>query len=183
MLSGKLLFVTKKKGGRYTQPKVRPEKIRLLGDPVLRAENATVEVFDSSVADLAQKLSGALTAANGAAVAAPQIGVNLQAFVWAEGEIVINPRIVHQSEELWTYREGCLSLPNMWWDLERPRYIDVEYYDAKGDLHRVPQMEDFQARVFEHEIDHLNGVLLVDRLDGTVLEDALRRLKLKGLAE
>ena len=173
----------KTKAGRYTPPKVRPDKIRLLGDPVLRASNAPVEVFDSELADLAHKLTESLSASLGAAVAAPQIGVNLQVFVWAEGQIVCNPRIVSASEEQWTFREGCLSMPDMWFSLDRPRFVEVHYQNIEGELRVAPQLEDFHARLFQHEIDHLDGILLVDRLEGEVQEDALRRLSLKGLVE
>lgn len=171
-----------KKGGRYTPPKPRPEKILLLGDPALRAPNAPVERFDSELTDIVAKLRRTLeTTSGGAAVAAPQIGANIQAFVWAEGEIAINPRIVHESTELWNYREGCLSIPDQWWDLDRPRYIDVEYQDEKGAFRRVPQMADFQARVFQHEIDHLHGILLLDHLAPADYDIALSRLGRQGL--
>lgn len=173
-----------KKGGRYTPPKPKPEAIRLLGDPALRAPNVPVERFDSELADVVAKLRRSLEAVpNGAAVAAPQIGANIQAFVWAEGEVAINPRIVNESDELWSYREGCLSIPNMWWDMERARYIDVEYYDEKGGLRRVPQMEDFQARVFQHEIDHLHGILLLDHLTDEDRDTAVRRMAAQGYSE
>jgi peptide deformylase len=176
--------MTKKKAGRYTPPKVRADKIRLLGDPALRATSSPVETFDSAIQDVVERLRNTLIESKGgAAVAAPQIGVNLNIFVWAEGAPVINPRIVTSSDELWDFREGCLSMPDMWFDLARPRYIDVEYQDELGNLRRVPQMEDFQTRVFQHEIDHLNGVLLLERLTDSEREDALRRLAAKGLVD
>jgi peptide deformylase len=164
------------------------DPILLLGDAALRASNAPVEHFDTELADIAQRLSETLTdTPQGAAVAASQIGVNKRLFVWratakSEHQVVVNPRILSQSEEQWSYKEGCLSIPDMWWYLRRPRHIQVGYQDLKGNT-TTTTLSDFEGRLYQHEFDHCEGKLLLDILVPGELKRARKALLKKGLVD
>lgn len=150
--------------------KSKPPKIHLDPHPILR-EVAEPFDIDNSRADrisLSNRLQMFLPGSGGYAVAAPQIGISKAAFVYrvedASG-VVFNPTIVDYSDELWSFHEGCLSIPGKYWEIQRPRYVTVEGYNTKGEeLHF--ELEDLLARVFQHEIDHLLGILCKDHVDG-----------------
>lgn len=132
---------------------------------ILRQVSEEVE-FDSQAVSLANKLQMILPATNGFAVAAPQIGISKRAFSYNSGKIrgaIFNPQIVDFSEELWMYPEGCLSFPGKYWNIERPRSIKVVGYSSRGD-EKVLELTDLEARIFQHEVDHLDGVLVIDHL-------------------
>lgn len=100
----------------------------------------------------------------GAGIAAPQVGRTERvciAMINGRAVPLINPEIVRRSEEAETAEEGCLSLPDVWVQVPRSREIDLEYQDVKG-KHRELTLSDFDARVVQHEVDHLDGVLIVD---------------------
>jgi peptide deformylase len=132
-------------------------------------------------------MTGALYEANGLAVAAPQVGVLKRVFVYDmhEGEgpkVVVNPVIAGSSGE-WTYEEGCLSVPGLWWEIVRPKEVHVTGVDLDGNDVSFEADEVF-ARMLQHEIDHLDGVLLLDRLDEDQRKEAkkaVRQLQLGNL--
>ena len=124
--------------------------------------------------------------ADGVGLAAPQIGINKRIFVIdcsredekKDCRIVINPEIEHESEELSSYNEGCLSIPGITEEILRPKVIKVVYQDINGVLKRNTY-EDLWSTCFQHELDHLNGVLFIDRMPPTkkiLLDGKLKRL-------
>ncbi len=155
--------------------------IRLFGDPVLRQETAPVADLDANLARLAEDMIETMYAAPGIGLAANQVGVSRRMFVYDVGEgphVVVNPRIAESDGE-WSYFEGCLSIPDLAWDVVRPRRVRLLGVDLEGrelDL----EAEDLLARCFQHEIDHLDGVLLVSRLDTERRKEAMRVLRTRA---
>ncbi|HWB65271.1 MAG TPA: peptide deformylase [Mycobacteriales bacterium] len=150
--------------------------IRKWGDPVLRTPCDEVTVFDDAIAALCQDLLDTVTGAEGrAGLAANQIGVSLRAFSWyvdGEAGVVVNPRLVAVDGEQ-DGDEGCLSLPGLWYPCRRADYAKVEGVDASGQPITVEGTE-LLGRCLQHECDHLDGKLFVDRLERDVKREALR---------
>lgn len=153
-------------------------EIRLYGDPVLRTVTDPVEEFGEVSRALAQDLLDTLDLPGRAGVAAPQIGVPLRAFSYgAEGQrgVVFNPTLVQrEGEQLGD--EGCLSVPGLWFPTARSAYAAVEGFDADGAPIRV-EGEGELARCLEHEVDHLNGVVYLHRLDADTRKIAMRAVR------
>ncbi|MGN6475482.1 MAG: peptide deformylase [Mycobacteriales bacterium] len=153
--------------------------IRRWGDPVLRTPCDEVTVFDGAVATLCQDLIDTVTAREGrAGLAANQIGVGLRAFSWFiddEAGVVVNPRLVATEGEQ-DGDEGCLSLPGLWYPLRRAEFAAVEGLDATGAPLRV-EGTGLMARCLQHECDHLDGKLYVERLDRRLRREALNALR------
>ena len=140
--------------------------IRLYGDPVLSEVSSEVENIDGKVAALAETMIEIMYEAPGVGLAANQIGVQKRIFVYDKGEgpvVVVNPAIVESDGE-WTYEEGCLSVPGMSWEITRPNAVHLVGYDLDGNEISV-ETDEFEGRIFQHEMDRLNGVLLIERLD------------------
>lgn len=153
--------------------------IRTFGDPVLREKCREISRVDEDIRKLVENLVDSLPRPGGAGLSANQIGVPLRVFIYEdEGEIVpcINPRIISASEEMEEEMEGCLSLPGISLPVPRHAKVELEYLDLEGNLHRV-QAEGWLARVFQHETDHLDGVLILDRTDRESRAKALRELE------
>jgi peptide deformylase len=154
-------------------------EIRRWGDPVLRTPCDEVTTFDASVAALCQDLIDTVTAREGrAGLAANQIGVGLRAFSWFvddEVGVVVNPRLVATDGEQ-EGDEGCLSLPGLWYPLKRAAFAAVEGVDASGSPVKV-EGTGLMARCLQHECDHLDGKLYVDRLDRELRRQALAELR------
>ncbi len=115
--------------------------------------------------------------APGVGLAAPQVGVDLRLFVWDVGDgpdVAINPTIVESSGR-WRYEEGCLSVPGYFWPIERPRRVLLRYVTRDGEV-AEREAEDLLGRVFLHETDHLDGVLLIERLDDEERREAKQRI-------
>ena len=141
-------------------------QIRTYGDPVLKSTAAAVEEVNGKVVRLVDNMFETLyTSGNGIALAAPQIGVQKQIFVWDLGEdplVVLNPEIVESAGE-WVYDEGCLSIPGLYVEIVRPKTVLVKGVDLDGNpIER--EADEVEARMFQHELDHLNGVLMFDRM-------------------
>jgi peptide deformylase len=152
--------------------------IRLFGDPVLRARANDVTDIDASLKQLADDMLETMYAAPGVGLAAPQVGIQKRMFVYDAGDgpsVVVNPRISESSGE-WTYEEGCLSVPGLSWPIVRPRDILLEGLDLEGNEIAV-EAEEYLARVYQHEVDHLDGVLLIERLDPDQRKQAMRTLR------
>lgn len=156
--------------------------IRVYGDPVLRQKVAPVTAFDGALSRLAEDMVATMRAAPGVGLAANQVGVQKSLFVYDIGEgpqTVANPRITESSGE-WTYEEGCLSVPGLYWPIVRPKEVLLTGQDLDGEEFSV-EADELLARVFQHEVDHLDGVLLVERLDPDQRREAKRVLRARAL--
>jgi peptide deformylase len=156
---------------------IRP--IRELGDPVLRTPADPVRAFDRDLAALVRDLEETVDHPGRAGLAAPQIGIGLRAFSYnVDGEIghVVNPVVVSLSEETQDDDEGCLSVPGLYAPTVRAMHAAVEGFDAAGRPLRV-EGSGLLARCLQHEVDHLDGRLFLDRLAGEARKQALRALR------
>jgi peptide deformylase len=154
-------------------------EIRVLPDPVLRTPCEEITDVDDRVRALVDDLVETVDADGRAGLAANQIGVNLRAFSWnVDDEIgyVLNPRIVELSTELQDGDEGCLSVPGLWYPTTRAWYARVVGTDVEGN-EIVVEGTDLMARCLQHECDHLDGKLYLDRLDRAVRKRAMRELR------
>jgi peptide deformylase len=157
--------------------------IRQYGDPVLKQRTREVEEIDGSVAKLVDEMFETMYDAPGAGLAANQVGVQRRIFVYDVGEgprSVINPRIVETSGE-WAYDEGCLSVPGLSWEIVRPDRVHLVGLDLDGNEISV-EADQLEGRVFQHELDHLDGVLLLDRLDEDQRRQARQVLRARSLS-
>lgn len=159
-----------------------PFNIRVVGDPVLRAAAAEVTDIDGKVAKLAQDMLETMYEAPGLGLAAPQIGVGKRLFVYdldpearADPHVLVNPRIV-ESEGEWTYEEGCLSIPGLSFEIVRPKVVHLVGLDLDGNEVSV-EADDLTARLFQHELDHLDGVLMTERMDPDTKKLALKEIR------
>lgn len=154
--------------------------IRIIGDPVLRTPCEDIREIDQSVKTLVEDLLENVDMEGRAGLAANQIGVGLRAFSYnIDGEIgyVLNPKIVELSEdEYQDGDEGCLSIPELWYPTRRAWYARVEGINLDGKT-IVVEGEELMARCLQHETDHLDGHLYIDRLDRKVRKKALRDIR------
>lgn len=153
--------------------------IRTFGDPVLRSPALPVTEFGDRIAALADDMHETMKAAPGVGLAAPQVGVPRRLFVFDSGEesgSYANPEIVWRSEETQEGEEGCLSIPGIYFPVVRAMKIRVTAQLVDGaPVER--EAEGFLARIFQHEIDHLDGILFVDRLDPERRKEAMRTIR------
>jgi peptide deformylase len=156
---------------------IRP--IRELGDPVLRTPADPVRSFDRDLAALVRDLEETVDHPGRAGLAAPQIGVGLRVFSYnVDGVIghVVNPVITARSEEMQDDDEGCLSVPGLYAPTVRAMHATVEGFDVHGEPVRLSG-SGLLARCFQHEVDHLDGKVFLDRLTGEARKGALRALR------
>lgn len=154
------------------------QPIRLFGDPILRKPALEVVTFDKELRTLVQDLTETMNEAGGAGLAAPQIGVGLRAFTWnVDGEVghLINP-VLDLSDEIQDGPEGCLSLPNLAYDCKRALRVVAKGFNMHGDPVTI-EGSDLLARCIQHETDHLDGVLFIDRLDTEARKAAMRAIR------
>lgn len=154
------------------------QPIRLFGDPVLRRPAVEVVDFDRELRRLVEDLTDTMLDAPGAGLAAPQIGVGLRVFTWnVEGVVghLINPRLT-LSEETQDGPEGCLSIPELTFDCLRARSVVASGFDQHGEPVTI-EGSDYLARAIQHETDHLDGVLFVDRLDTARRKAAMKAIR------
>ena len=152
--------------------------IRVFGDPVLRERARGVDKITAVHRRLVNDMFETMRAAPGVGLAAPQVGILERIFVWEVDDVagaVINPRITRRSTETAIEDEGCLSLPGLVYGVERPFEVRLEGLDEHGRPVSL-DADELTARVFQHELDHLDGVLFVDRLAEGARRDALRQL-------
>lgn len=154
------------------------------GDPVLRSAASPVAEFDESLAADGERMIGLMRDAIGVGLAATQLGILRRMLVFqagsdAEPTLVVNPEIEWSSDDLATAEEGCLSLPGVIVDVERPLFVRVSGLDATGGS-LVIEGSGLEARVLQHEIDHLDGVLMIDRTAKEHRRGALRALREGG---
>lgn len=155
---------------------VRP--IRLFGDPILRTVAEPVVDFDKEIRQLVTDLTDTMLEAPGVGLAAPQIGVSLRVFTYHVDDVVghlINPQL-ELSEEEQIGPEGCLSLPGLEYDCVRAMRVSARGFDQHGEQ-VVIEGDDLVARVIQHETDHLDGVLFVDRLDAAARKAAMKAIR------
>jgi len=155
---------------------IRP--IRLFGDPVLRTAAVPVTDFDKELRSLVADLTDTMLDAPGAGLAAPQIGVGLRAFTWyVDGEVghLVNP-VLDLSEETQDGPEGCLSIPGLSIDCRRALRVVARGFDMYGEPVTIEGSE-ILARCIQHEVDHLDGVLFVDRLDAETRKQAMAEIR------
>ena len=158
-------------------------QIRQYGDPVLRMRANDVEQFDDDLAALVERMLQLMTDANGVGLAANQVGVVRRVFVFQHGRedgeerlAVVNPRLVHRSEETVEGDEGCLSLQGVIAPVLRSEGVTLEGQDPQGRSLRL-DLRGLAARVAQHELDHLDGVLIIDRTTPESRRAALRTLR------
>ncbi len=151
---------------------IRP--IRLFGDPILRQSAVPVVDFDLELRKLVTDLTDTMVDANGGGIAAPQIGVGLRVFTYGvEGEIghVVNPLVEVVGNEEQLGQEGCLSIPGLPFDCRRALQVVVSGFTMHGEPFRVEGNGRLSV-IIQHEVDHLDGILFVDRLDSSTRQAA-----------
>jgi peptide deformylase len=152
--------------------------IRLFGDPVLRTPAAPVVDFDKELRTLVADLTETMMDAPGAGLAAPQIGVGLRVFTWhVDGELgyLVNPSLDLSTEEQ-DGPEGCLSLPGLTIDCKRAAHVVAHGVDVYGEP-KLVEGSALLARALQHETDHLDGILFIDRLDRDARREAMRLIR------
>jgi peptide deformylase len=155
--------------------------VRKYGDPALRTRARPVEVFDAALADEVRRMGNLMDDAIGIGLAATQLGVMHRLLVYrvdpeAPLGVLVNPEFEYKSEELETMEEGCLSLPGVGVEVERPAEVRVRATDETG-APIVVEASGLEARVIQHEIDHLDGVLILDRTSRDQRKQAMRAMR------
>jgi len=158
-------------------------QVRQLGDPVLRIPASEVTEFDEALREEIARMEIIMDEAHGAGLAAPQLGAMRRILVYRAGDeeqprtrVLVNPRITWASDETDTDVEGCLSIGEITVEVPRAVAIHVDARDSDGEPLRL-EAEGFEARVIQHEIDHLDGILILDRTTKEQRRQALRELR------
>ena len=164
--------------------------IRTFGDPVLRQRAREVTELNGDLARLADTMLVTMREARGIGLAAPQIGVQKRLYTYDVEElaergadtngsgVLVNPEIVDAHGE-WSYEEGCLSVPGLQFELVRPKVVTVRGLDLDG-TEVVLEGDELMGRLIQHEIDHLDGILVLDRVDPDTRKAALRELRTRS---
>jgi peptide deformylase len=155
--------------------------IRRLGDPVLKSSATPVDRFDASLRKLAGRMAGIMNDAIGVGLAAPQLGVSQRLLVYRVGPdapviVLANPELEWASGDAEAGEVGCLSIPGVVVDVERPVHVRVRALDEEGEA-RMVEASGLEARVIQHEMDHLDGVLILERTSRDERKRALRELR------
>ena len=156
--------------------------LRRYGDPILRSRATPVERFDDALREQVSRMGQVMGDALGVGLAAPQLGLSQRVLVYRVGAdaplvTLVNPEVEWRSDdEVETAEEGCLSIAGVAVDVERPVYVRVRARDEHGD-DRLVEASGLEARVIQHEVDHLDGVLILDRATKEARRQALRELR------
>ena len=155
--------------------------IRRLGDPVLKSRATPVDRFDDSLRGQVARMAGIMGDAIGVGLAAPQLGISQRLLVYRIGPdapmiALANPEIEWSGDEEEVSEEGCLSIPGITVDVERPVYVRVRALDEEGE-ERLIEASGLEAREIQHELDHLDGVLILDRTTRDERRRAMRELR------
>ncbi|MBQ9238411.1 MAG: peptide deformylase [Treponema sp.] len=146
----------------------QPLRIYILGERVLREKAEPVTEVNDEIRALAERMFATMIAANGVGLAGPQVGEKLRIFVAVADDnvrrVFINPQIIKTSEERVDYEEGCLSIPGVYESISRPAQVTVQALNENGKLFTL-EADGLLARIIQHENDHLDGVLFIDRGD------------------
>lgn len=159
-------------------------QIRLFGDPVLTQRASEVADIDGKLARLVEDMVETMHEAHGLGLAAPQVGVQKRLFVYQMEErdpvAIVNP-VIKESRGEWEYEEGCLSIPGLFFPIVRPKEIHLTGYDLDGNEISI-EADEVEARCFQHELDHLDGRLLLTMLDRDQRKEAMRELRRRAEA-
>jgi peptide deformylase len=159
-------------------------QIRMFGDPVLTQRAAEVTEVDGTLVRLVDDMFETMYEARGVGLAAPQVGVQKRLFVYQMEErdpvAIVNPTIVESRGE-WEYEEGCLSIPGLFFPIVRPKEIHLTGWDLDGAEISI-EADELEARCFQHELDHLDGRLLISILDRDQRKEAMRELRRRAEA-
>ncbi|MGI8805998.1 MAG: peptide deformylase [Thermoleophilaceae bacterium] len=155
--------------------------VRRFGDPVLKSRATEVDRFDEALRAQVGRMGGLMRDSLGVGLAAPQLGVSQRVLVYRLGAdapliALVNPAVEWTSEDTETMEEGCLSIPAVQVDVERPVHVRVSAVDETG-AGRMVEASGLEARVIQHEIDHLDGVLILDRVSRDQRKEAMRALR------
>jgi peptide deformylase len=155
-------------------------EIRLFPDPVLRERASEVAEVDGDIRKLVADMGETMRAAPGIGLAAPQVGIQRRVLVYSLHEedpihAVVNPEIVERSGEV-VDSEGCLSMPGLSYEVPRAQHVVVKGLDENGEPIEIDAV-DLEARVLQHEIDHLDGILFIDRIDPELRKEAMKELR------
>lgn len=155
-------------------------KVVRIGDPVLRQKAVRVEQFGEALKQTLDEMVVLMKKKSGVGLAAPQIGIPERFFVvQVPGEqpiAFVNPEIIETSLETVDFTEGCLSVPGVWGDVSRPASVRIQAVNTDGKMFRL-DADGYLARIIQHEFDHLNGVLFVDRLKERELSKIRKKLE------
>jgi peptide deformylase len=155
-------------------------QIRQYPDPALRMRANEVEHFDDALRQLAERMTALMSDAYGVGLAATQVGVLQRLFVFQSGDdelrVLVNPRLAQQSDEVEVEDEGCLSLQRVLVPVERSMRVTIEAQDLDGADVRL-ELDELPARVVQHELDHLDGVLIVDKTTDDARREAMATLR------
>ncbi len=152
--------------------------IRQFGDPVLKQRSKDVEDVDGQFARTVEAMFETMFDAEGGGLAAPQVGIGRRFFVYKTDDgpqVAINPEIVDAQGEV-EWNEGCLSIPGLGFDIVRPEIVTLKAFDLDGNEILI-EADDYMGRMFQHEIDHLDGILAIDRVDPDERKQALKVLR------
>ena len=173
------------------QPRLDPEVearrvaamsfVRRYGDPILKSRATPVDRFDETLRNQVARMAGIMSDAFGVGLAAPQLGVSQRVLVYRVGQdapviALVNPEVEWVAGEEEVAEEGCLSIPGVQVDVERPVHVRVRARDETGE-DRLVEASGLEARVIQHEIDHLDGVLILDRTSRDQRKEAIRALR------
>src|SRR5690242_12066165 len=155
--------------------------IRRYGDPVLKSRATPVDRFDEGLRTQVARMGGIMNDAMGVGLAAPQLGVSQRLLVYRVGQdapviALVNPEVEWAGTDEEPAEEGCLSIPGIQVDVERPVHVRVRARDEHGE-DRLVEASGLEARVIQHEIDHLDGVLILDRTTREQRKEAIRTLR------
>jgi peptide deformylase len=155
--------------------------IRRFGDPILKSRATPVDRFDDALRRQVSRMAAIMGDALGVGLAAPQLGVSQRVLVYRVGQeaplvALVNPELEWAGDEEEVGEEGCLSIPGVQMDVERPVHVRVRARDEHGD-ERLVEASGLEARVIQHEIDHLDGVLILDRTTREQRKEAIRALR------
>ena len=155
--------------------------IRRYGDPVLKSRATPIDRFDEALRDQIARMGQIMDEANGVGLAAPQLGLSQRLLVYRVGSeapltVLANPELEWSSDDAEPLDEGCLSIPGVTVPVERPVHVRVRAVDESGEG-RLVEASGLEARVIQHEIDHLDGVLILDRTAKDERKQAMRALR------
>jgi peptide deformylase len=155
--------------------------VRRYGDPVLKSRATVVDRFDETLRNQVARMAGIMSDAFGVGLAAPQLGISQRVLVYRVGQeapviVLVNPELEWSGEQREGFQEGCLSIPGVEVEVERPVHVRVRARDEHGE-ERMVEASGLEARVIQHEIDHLDGVLILDRASREERKEAIRALR------
>lgn len=156
-------------------------KVLYMGEESLREVSVPVEKIDEEIRTLIEKMFETVKRENGIGLAAPQVGRNIRLFIVFlnnEKYVFINPQIIRTSQDMCRMEEGCLSVPKIYEFVQRPTAIRVQFMNLEGKIKTI-DADGLLARVIQHETDHLNGILFIDRLDEQTRENVISKFERK----